>query len=94
MNTAVARELLKNEIEQLRRQTYAGLAARIDHQECKDVPGRDGKNYHIDIDVFWDSGQHDGNLRVIASIDDGGIRAFVPMTDDFILAPNGHFVGE
>jgi hypothetical protein len=34
------------------------------------------------------------NIRVLASIDDGGTRAFHPVTCDFIKAPDGSFVGE
>ena len=36
----------------------------------------------------------DNNIRVSVSIDDGGLRAFFPMTDDFIMSPSGAFVGE
>jgi hypothetical protein len=31
---------------------------------------------------------------MVGAIDDYGWRAFVPLTDDFIMAPNGSFVGE
>ena len=27
-------------------------------------------------------------------VDDGGLRAFVPLTEDFIMAPDGSFIGE
>lgn len=37
---------------------------------------------------------YDGAIRVIGSIDDGGWRAFRPLSDDFIRAPDGTFVGE
>ena len=29
-----------------------------------------------------------------SAIDDGGLRAFAPLSDDFIMAPDGSFVGE
>jgi hypothetical protein len=35
-----------------------------------------------------------GPLRVLGSIDDGGWRALSPLCDDFVLAPDGRFVGE
>jgi len=38
--------------------------------------------------VFWDS-LPDGNLRIMASIDDGGWRAFVLLTDSLIMKPDG-----
>ena len=31
---------------------------------------------------------------MMASIDDRGWRAFVPLTSDFIVRPDGTFVGE
>jgi len=31
---------------------------------------------------------------MMGGIDDGGLRAFMPLCDDFIIAPNGRFVGE
>ena len=49
--------------------------------------------YQIDIIPHWD----DKSLRTIRvqfAIDDGGLRAFFPMTDSFILSPEGRFVGE
>jgi len=34
-------------------------------------------------------------LRVLGAIDDGrGFRANVPLTDDFLVAPDGSSVGE
>ena len=35
------------------------------------------------------------NLRLIVSMDDGGLlAAFRPMTDGFVMAPDDTFVGE
>jgi hypothetical protein len=47
----------------------------------------------MEIQCFWDS-HPQGDIRVVADIDDGGISAYFPMSDDFIVAPDGHFVGE
>jgi hypothetical protein len=30
----------------------------------------------------------------MGAIDDGGWRSFAPLADDFIVAPDGSFVGE
>lgn len=51
--------------------------------------GRVKANPH-EVQAFWDD-EPDGAIRVMASIDDGGWRAFVPLTEDFILAPDGTF---
>jgi hypothetical protein len=45
------------------------------------------------LKFFWD-GREEENLRVIAAIDDGGWRALSPLSEDFIVAPDGSFVGE
>lgn len=58
---------------------------RDDRRERDVVPGK--------VQVFWDD-TPDGAIRVMASIDDGGWRAFVPLTEAFILAPDGSFVDE
>ena len=44
--------------------------------------------YHVELEGFWDDDEHD-DLRVVASIDDGGLRAFLPFTDSFTISPNG-----
>jgi hypothetical protein len=33
-------------------------------------------------------------VRVIGLIDDGGVRALVPVTNGFIVSPQGCFIGE
>ncbi len=95
MNNQIARELLNAEIVRLKRLTWAEFAAKIKDVEVKEVKGPDGKLYCIEIEIFWDDPRRPGaNIRILAAIDDGGIRALAPMTDSFILAPDGHFVGE
>jgi hypothetical protein len=54
----------------------------------KNVVGESGANYQIEFDVFWDS-KPDGNLRIMASVDDGGWQAFLPLTDSFIMKQDG-----
>jgi hypothetical protein len=38
--------------------------------------------------------KYGGAIRVIGTVDDGGWRAFRPLTEDFIVGPNEQFVGE
>jgi hypothetical protein len=45
------------------------------------------------VQAFWDDRKND-NLRVMVKIEDGGWRALTPMCCDFIVAPDGSFVGE
>jgi hypothetical protein len=58
-----------------------------------EIDGSSGSRYYVDVLVYWD-GEPGGNVRVMGTIDDGGARAFVPLSDDFIKAPDGSFIGE
>jgi hypothetical protein len=51
------------------------------------------RRYQLELVCVWDS-QPRGDVRVMASIDDGGLRAFVPLGRDFIKRPDGIVVGE
>ena len=59
-----------------------------------DIAGTKGNDCCIEINAFWDD-KPNGDVRVTFSIDDGSSwRAFVPVTDSFIIAPDGSIVGE
>jgi hypothetical protein len=45
------------------------------------------------VSAHWDSAPN-GDVRVIGCVDDGGWRAFLPLSDSFIKAADGSFVGE
>ena len=67
---------------------YAKLVASINHTEVNNVIGESGVFYQIDLNPYWDS-KPDGNLRLMASIDDGGWRAFSRPTGSLIMKPDG-----
>jgi hypothetical protein len=94
VNKAEAREILRTELANYRGVAYAALAAMVDApKRTTQIIGSSGVRYALDIVVSWD-GQAGGAVRVIGTIDDAGWRAFAPMNDDFIKAPDGSFVGE
>jgi len=77
-----------------RARSYADLVAIIGQAEGIDVSGPSGQRYQIEFNVLWDDKPGE-NVRVGASIDDGSFpRAYSPLTDDFIKAPDGSFVDE
>jgi hypothetical protein len=94
MNTREAEELLDAALLVFRTKQYAALVDQIEHgSSIGEVKGSSGVSYQIEIDFMWD--HHPGGaVRVIGSIDDGGLRAFVPLTRSFIKAPDETFVGE
>ncbi len=94
MDNLEAIEILERELDLLRRESYAELTGRIDLPPVVcDRPGTGGRKYQLEIQFFWD-GNRGGHVRVMGSIDDGGWRAFVPITRSFIKAADGSFVGE
>lgn len=93
MNKTEAKEILNEHIRQLREKSYSELLCFLEHAETREIPGKSGTKYQLEVQVFWDD-KPGGNLRVMVSIDDGGWRAFFPMTDDFMIAPDGTLAGE
>jgi hypothetical protein len=93
MDRTEATELLRDHLRSWRSRSYQELADQVGESHQSMLKGDSGTDYQVEVQLVWDSETH-GNLRVIASIDDGGWRAFVPVTDTFLLAPDGSFVGE
>jgi hypothetical protein len=94
MDKREARELLGAQVLALRALPYAELVKEFRSPVVKAIAGPSGTVYQVEIQSFWDD-RPGRNLRVLASIDDGrGLRAFLPLTDDFIIDPTGVFVGE
>ena len=92
MDKQETRSLLDGVISRLRTMTYADLRKYFD-EEQNEVIGPSGTEYQIETLAVWDRAP-EGDLRIFVSIDDGGIRAIVPLTDGFIMRPDGSFVGE
>ena len=89
MSDEEAKGVLQAEFLKLRAAGYEELAARLaGKQERSDVEAPSGATYHVALEGFWDDKEH-RDLRVVASIDDGGLRAFLPFTDAFTISPTG-----
>ncbi len=58
----------------------------LEHVETFEIVGRSGTKYQVEIQYFWDD-RPEGTIRIMASIDDGGLRAFVPITDSELVSP-------
>jgi hypothetical protein len=91
MDRAEARGILLAQLEPWRRRSYAELSGRIGESSRFETTGQSGTLYQGDVQVFWDD-KPNGAVRVMAAIDDGGLRAFVPLTQDFILGSDGTFI--
>ncbi len=94
MNREQAQSILSAEVERLREVGYEELVSRLlDKQETFERVAPDGTRYRVEVQGLWDD-VASGNLRVFVNVDDGGWRAFVPLSDGFVRAPDGSFVGE
>jgi hypothetical protein len=94
MDKKEAKDILAKELELYRNRSYADLLYLLNTQDTMEVTGSSGVVYQLEFHAVWDS-KKGGNLRVIGEIDDVGWRAFFfPLTDDFIIAQDGSFIGE
>ena len=93
MDDNEARALLAERLGRYREYPHGRLAELVGSCETEDRPGPTGTMYQLEFQFFWDAGPG-GDVRVVGSIDDGGLRAFAPLCEDFIKAPDESFVGE
>ena len=95
MNKEEATSILKERLGRLRKCSYAELKQMVESRAAKadEATGSSGNKYQIEIQTFWDD-KAGANIRVQGSIDDGGWRAFLPLTSSSIMAPDGSYVDE
>ena len=91
MEEVEARTVLNRRVTQLRQQPYEQLRdAWLAHWDSEDYTGPSGVWYQVEIGALWDN-KKAGHLRVVVSVDGEGRRG---LTDSFIIAPDGSFIGE
>ena len=94
MNNDEALRVLQEELAIFRAESYDDLVRRISGGsfDCE-RSATSGAKYQVEVQFFWDN-RPGGNVRVIGSIDNGGWRAFLPLSRSFIKSGDGSFVGE
>jgi hypothetical protein len=94
MDYEIAQALIDEELARMQKMSYEELLKYLDKTLCKCFVGPDGQNYQIETQVFWD-GKKGGSIRVMVSVDDGGLAAIKPLCGDFIVSPggSGNYVG-
>lgn len=94
MNKREAAAIAEAELDALRALGYEALAERAEKNRHFQVTGQSGKPYDVETMIYWDGRAHTG-VRVIAAVSTGGGWSFFhPLSRDFIIDPNGSFVGE
>jgi len=93
MDKTEAQEILAKHLQKFRRSHYSALVKKIKTHKTFAENGPSGVTYQLEFQFFWDD-KPNGNVRVLGSIDDSGWRAFLPLSDSFIMSPDGAFIGE
>ena len=84
MNVDEAKQVLAGVLGTYRERSYDALRAIIDDTEVVEVTGPSGAEYQVEIMFIFDDSARQ-TIRVMGSIDDGGLRAFFPVTSSLIV---------
>jgi hypothetical protein len=87
MDKSEAQKVLSEQLSRFSQRSYSELVPLVEssHVEDFEVRGASGATYQVEVQFFWDDKPR-GVIRVVGSIDDGGIRAFVPLTQTFLVS--------
>jgi hypothetical protein len=86
VDKAEAKKIISEQL--LRFRNYADLVPLVEsrHVESLEVCGPSGTAYQVEVNFFWDD-RGRRIIRVVGSIDDGGIRAYIPLTETLLILP-------
>ena len=88
MKNDEATTIVRQELMKYRSRPYVELTPLVGTRiPTLVIKGASGAEYQVVIHVHWE-GKRNGDIRVVGLIDDGGWRAFVPVSQDFITGPN------
>lgn len=85
MDREEALQLLEARLDEYRHLSYAEATAKIGSEDVVEVTGPSGTTYQIEVQLVWDGRPH-GDVRVLGAVDDGGLRAFMPLTADVLIS--------
>ena len=92
MDKTEARAVLEEFLRELKTRSYLELQEFISNPECLERVGPSGTVYQIEYESVWDF-EPGGDLRLIASIDDGGLlSAMLPVSSGFLISPQGEVI--
>jgi hypothetical protein len=93
MNIEVAYVLIDAELRRLLELPYSELIKLVGVRDFKEVVGEDGITYRVQVKAIWETTKNK-DVRVVVSVDNGGWRALRPLTQNFVIRPDGSFVEE
>jgi hypothetical protein len=94
MDNSEAIEILSRELDQYRPKSYSELEALISGKPIgKEVRTFHDADYNVEVVINW-SEEPGGNIKVLAYIEDGEMRSFIPLTKSFIKSPDNKIIEE
>ncbi len=88
MDNSEAIEILENELDLYRPKSYSELKSMISSKPIgKEVRTYNDADYNIEVVVNWDE-KPEGDIKVLAYVEDGEMRSFIPITKSFIKSPD------
>ena len=93
MDKVEASRIADKDLEYYRRLSYEEIASKRGTQEAFERTSESGEPYQIEFD-FIDEDSESGNIRVWAMVSYSWWTDFSPVSSDFIMAPDGSFIGE
>ncbi len=92
MDKKEAKNVLAEFLQELKSRPREELLGLIGNPDCVARAGPSGAVYQIEYEALWDTAPG-GEVRVIVSIDDGGLRsALNPLTAGFLVSPEGKVI--
>lgn len=87
MDKSEAHKILDEQLARFGSYAVVVPLVKSKHVENFKFRGASGETYQVELQFFWDD-KPEGNIRVFGSIDDGGIRACVPLTQTLLISPS------
>ena len=96
MNQEEAKPILASQVRELQQRSYAEFRSWVMEKRIETplVNGTSGTEYQVEMEARWDS-RPGGAIRVLVSVDDGGlVSSLVPLSDAFLISPDGSLLGQ
>jgi len=93
MTRIEALRIIEQYLETYRRLDYSELILKIGEQETFEGENEAGEKNQIEIDFFYDD-EKTKNFRITGMISFNLATDYAPVTSDFIISPDGKFIGE
>jgi hypothetical protein len=89
MDTQEARRVASDFLATYRDKRYAELTKLIGTTQTHEITAPSGVRYQVELQVLWDDPNKPNDVvRVTVAVDDGGVRAFMPVSEALLVGPD------